>query len=341
MIEDFGGDNRELAASLLPGRAVGARLNAVLVQNLINVRRLLVERDAARREARQLKASLGEAVANLRQLTEARRLELLDKPEGEHGLPSQIQINVDNATVGQLRTELRRLDDRLCWMHRHHDDGLTAGMVGWFRLGDRIAAARADGYAEGEQAARGLFHPVTWQPGDPVYPREPDRGRCADCGCEVSPWPGPATCPECGRPMEPVTVAKDPAAGGLALAIEAGCWAAARQYCLMRFSYHAAWYAKPEYRDQHIENDVASTADGDEIRAMIEAAIRAGSPHLEQGALEDAADMFDRLATAVNMRARRSPIDSPERIALIAEWKAYQHSARLLRESAALAGGVR
>jgi len=131
----------------------------------------------------------------------------------------------------------------------------------------------------------------------------------------------------------------DPA--GLATAIEAGRWAAARRYCLMRFSYDVGAYARPEHRDQHIEADVASTADEVEHRAMIEAAIRAGSPHLEQGALEEAAEMFDRLAAVVNMRAGKQLVDSPERLVMIAEWKAYQHAARLLRERAARAGAAR
>lgn len=39
-----------------------------------------------------------------------------------------------------------------------------------------------------------------WQPGDPVYPREPASGACPHCGCTW--YPGDLTvCPDCAEPM--------------------------------------------------------------------------------------------------------------------------------------------
>lgn len=50
---------------------------------------------------------------------------------------SQVAINVETATVEELRAEVARLDLRLRWMHDHYDDMATVSMMTIYRIADQ------------------------------------------------------------------------------------------------------------------------------------------------------------------------------------------------------------
>lgn len=91
----------------------------------------------------ELKRELDTVRELLADTSEARRQELATRPDGSgHGYPSQVRFNIETADVDTLRREVRHLDDRLCWMYRHYDDGGTIGLVAARTLAEQRDAER-------------------------------------------------------------------------------------------------------------------------------------------------------------------------------------------------------
>lgn len=68
--------------------------------------------------------------------------------------PSQIQIDVASAGVDELRAEVGRLDNRLRWALRHHDDAVTTHWFALAKLGDDRRELYERGLKRGLQASR-------------------------------------------------------------------------------------------------------------------------------------------------------------------------------------------
>jgi hypothetical protein len=101
-----------------------------------------------RDEARAELASARTELASIREVVNRRAADLHERADREPIEPSacsQVFLkDMDTATAEELRTEVRRLDLRLRWMHTHYDDEATTFLLTAYELGDQRDALRTE-----------------------------------------------------------------------------------------------------------------------------------------------------------------------------------------------------